>query len=454
MSVACLNPLFREIHGTKDAPRILEFLQEFQTLGVVPVKNGVYYKSIHRVRMTMTMTAIDLFSGLGGISHALQPFVRTIMYCEKDATARSVLVSNMEAGTIDSAPIHEDVCTLSSSPELPRVDIVLAGVPCVGFSSLGLKRGFDNSQSNLFFDMLKVVDECECGCVFLENVPGIMDFKDTLVSEMVTKRGFKMRWMIQAASELGAPHHRKRWYCFAHKPEFEDRLLHMDLVDDRVPFDWFAGVPPPRTVKADDKTHRQSIDAGWALLGNSVVPDAVRTAFFRLYTLGRCTHLRGDGRSYEFAVHDDDDGCNIGIAKDATTYDICMICDARECSVLRRPGRRQVVPRRIVLDPSLVPLPAKTSRNQTTPLVREPITFKFFSTPRHGMLRPCRVLTSRSSRDLPTQIMFEKNTRNRHWPASPKFGQWMMGYPPEHVVMPANDRQNMTNIVNANNKKT
>lgn len=382
------------------------------------------------------LTAIDLFSGLGGISLALHTFTRTVMYCEKDEVARSVLKSNMDAGTVDSAPIHEDVCTLSSSSDLPsKVDIVLAGVPCVGFSTLGLREGFDNSQSNLFFDMLKVVDQCECSCVFLENVPGIMSFKDTLVSEMVTKRGFKLRWMTQTASELGAPHHRKRWYCFAHKPNFEAILLQTNLRDNIKPFDWFGNPPPPRTVQVDGtKQQRRAMDAGWALLGNSVVPDAVRTAFFRLYTLGRCTHLSGDGRSYQFEVGCCVDGNSV---QDDNSYEIHVMATDASCNVLHCPGKRMIVPRRITLDPNVVPPPAKTNPSQTTPRLTEPVSCKFFSTPRHGMLRPCRVLTSRSSHDLPTQIMFEKNTRNRHWPASPRFGQWMMGYPERYIVTPS-----------------
>jgi DNA (cytosine-5)-methyltransferase 1 len=177
---------------------------------------------------SVPLTSIDLFSGLGGISVALHPFATPVLYCEKDHIATSVLKANMVNGTLRDARIHPDVCTLSSDPDLPQADMVIAGVPCVGFSSLGLRQGFDNSQSNLFFDMLAVCDKCGCGCIFLENVPGIMRFKNTLIDELAVKRGFVLRWMVQSASELGAVHHRKRWYALAFKPQFAlDKLATM-----------------------------------------------------------------------------------------------------------------------------------------------------------------------------------------------------------------------------------
>ncbi len=385
----------------------------------------------HRHRKKM-LTSIDLFSGLGGITLATHPFVKPLMYCEKDTIARSVLEANMEAGTLPRAPVHEDVCTLSTYEDIPTdVDMLVAGVPCVGFSSLGLREGFENSQSNLFFDMLKVADKCRCGSLFLENVPGIMNFKETLIHELVTKRGFELRWMVQSASELGAVHHRKRWYCLAYKPSFvRERLSTFQLVDDKKAFDWSNDRPPPRTIMCEDKMHQRRIDAGWALLGNSVVPDAVRTAFFRLFTLGACAHLKGDGKKYDFASEPHVDFVN------GKTYEVTLWSKDKGSTVLQLFGKRDTIPRQIVLDPSLVPPPPKTSPNQTTPCLTEPYDCKFLSTPRHGMVRPCRVLTSRSSRDLPTQILFEKNTRNRNWPASPMFGQWMMGYPSNYIVMP------------------
>ena len=61
------------------------------------------------------LNGLDLFSGIGGISIALEPWVRTIAYCEQDRYAQSVLLSRMSEGKLHRAPIWDDVTTLDQA---------------------------------------------------------------------------------------------------------------------------------------------------------------------------------------------------------------------------------------------------------------------------------------------------------------------------------------------------
>ena len=56
---------------------------------------------------------LDLFSGVGGIGLAISEWVQTIAYCEQDKYAQGVLLSRMQSGDIDRAPIFDDVRSLS-----------------------------------------------------------------------------------------------------------------------------------------------------------------------------------------------------------------------------------------------------------------------------------------------------------------------------------------------------
>ena len=58
---------------------------------------------------------MDLFSGIGGLSLALEPWVRTVAYCEQDRYAQAVLLSRMHDGLLHRAPIWDDVRTLDST---------------------------------------------------------------------------------------------------------------------------------------------------------------------------------------------------------------------------------------------------------------------------------------------------------------------------------------------------
>jgi len=55
------------------------------------------------------LNGLDLFSGIGGISLALKPWVRTVAYCEVDRYCQGVLLSRMQSGELSEAPIWAEV---------------------------------------------------------------------------------------------------------------------------------------------------------------------------------------------------------------------------------------------------------------------------------------------------------------------------------------------------------
>ena len=79
------------------------------------------------------LRGLDLFSGIAGISKALEPWVRTVAYCEQDRFCQAVLLSRMQSGDIDIAPIWDDITTLTKgelgSLEDDGIDIIFGGFP-------------------------------------------------------------------------------------------------------------------------------------------------------------------------------------------------------------------------------------------------------------------------------------------------------------------------------------
>lgn len=163
------------------------------------------------------INGLDLFSGIGGLTLALAPWVRPIAYCEIDEHARAVLLSRMRDGGLPAAPIWDDVRTLSAAV-LPRhgVDIVYGGFPCQDVSRAGARAGLGGERSGLYREIVRLVDECEPGLAFLENVRGIEKHARAIVGDFA-ERGFVVRVGALAASEVGAPHIRDRvWFLAAH----------------------------------------------------------------------------------------------------------------------------------------------------------------------------------------------------------------------------------------------
>lgn len=160
------------------------------------------------------MNGLDLFSGIGGISIALKPWVRTVAYCESDRYAQAVLLSRMRDRQLDRAPIWNDVRTLKGSM-LPGIDIVFGGFPCQDISIAGHGKGLEGERSGLVFDLLRLIGECKPRFVFLENVPAFtVRGLDRVLLEL-DALGYDARWTVVSAAEMGAPHLRERFWLLA-----------------------------------------------------------------------------------------------------------------------------------------------------------------------------------------------------------------------------------------------
>ena len=46
-----------------------------------------------------------------------------------------------------------------TAPDLPKIDLVIGGSPCQGFSRAGAGLNFDDPRSRLFFDYVRVLNE-------------------------------------------------------------------------------------------------------------------------------------------------------------------------------------------------------------------------------------------------------------------------------------------------------
>jgi DNA (cytosine-5)-methyltransferase 1 len=168
------------------------------------------------------LNGLDLFSGIGGLTIALEPWVRTVAYCENDRYAQAVLLSRMRDHSICRAPIWDDVRTLRGDMLAGGVDFICGGFPCQDISVAGNGAGLGGSRSGLFFEIIRLTRELRPRFVFLENVPAItLRGLDRVLLEF-TALGYDCRWTIVSATEMGAPHIRERWFLLSNSKD--DRI--------------------------------------------------------------------------------------------------------------------------------------------------------------------------------------------------------------------------------------
>jgi DNA (cytosine-5)-methyltransferase 1 len=163
----------------------------------------------------MTLSVLDLFSGIGGNTLALHGITKTVAYCEFDKHAQAVLKSRMADGLIPDAPIFPDVTTLKGS-DVGTIDMIVGGFPCQDISCAGKGAGIvEGTRSGLFYEIMRLTDEIKPRFLFLENVPAIRTRGLDIVLRELTQRRYDCRWTMLSAAQVGARHKRERWFALA-----------------------------------------------------------------------------------------------------------------------------------------------------------------------------------------------------------------------------------------------
>lgn len=169
-------------------------------------------------------TYVSLCSGYDGIGIGLKraiPNLRTIAHVEIETYAIANLIAKMEAGQLDACPVFTDLKQFPYRELRDKVTILSAGFPCQPFSSAG-KRQATEDPRHLYPWIADGITAMRPRYVLLENVEGIISAK-TGDGESVLKyvlgdlesRGYTCTWGIFSASEVGAPHQRKRVFILA-----------------------------------------------------------------------------------------------------------------------------------------------------------------------------------------------------------------------------------------------
>jgi DNA-cytosine methyltransferase len=89
--------------------------------------------------------------------------------------------------------------------DLPKIDLILAGSPCQGFSFAGKQLAFDDPRSALFFEFVRILKECNPKYFLLENVKMKKEFLDIITQQVGAEP-------ILINSALVSAQNRQRYY--------------------------------------------------------------------------------------------------------------------------------------------------------------------------------------------------------------------------------------------------
>jgi DNA (cytosine-5)-methyltransferase 1 len=168
------------------------------------------------------LTLIDLFSGTGAFSYVFHQTnkVKTIF-------ANDILDSSYEIFNLNNEIelIKKDLNDISNDT-IPKADILTAGFPCQPFSIAGMKKGFDDERSNVFWKILSIIKSNNPNIIILENVKNLKthDNKKTfkIIIENLENLGYYIKYSIINTSKItGIPQNRERIYIIG----FKDKIM-------------------------------------------------------------------------------------------------------------------------------------------------------------------------------------------------------------------------------------
>jgi len=162
-------------------------------------------------------TVLSFCSGYAGIERGLDLAGinhRVIAYVEIESFPIANLVSKMESGQLDPAPIYTDLKTFPSELFRDAVDIITGGYPCQPFSAAGKRLG-EKDPRHLWPFIREHIYTIQPSRVFLENVEGHISMGLSSVISDLEEDSYGATWGIFSAREVGAPHQRKRVYIMA-----------------------------------------------------------------------------------------------------------------------------------------------------------------------------------------------------------------------------------------------
>ncbi len=176
--------------------------------------------------MRKKLKVIDLFSGCGGFSFGFESAgFEIVLGVDNDKFALETFKANHENSKTLLVDLHLDksIDEIMSSIKGHKIDVIIAGPPCQGFSLTGARMKND-VRNKLFYSIFKLAHKIKPNAIIIENVPGIATLyngraKNAIIEEF-NKLKFTNNFRVLFAPDYEVPQIRKRIFFVGMNPKY------------------------------------------------------------------------------------------------------------------------------------------------------------------------------------------------------------------------------------------
>ena len=166
----------------------------------------------------MKFKILDLFCGAGGFSYGFSRNKKFEIILANDINKNALetykknhMNSQIISGDITKKKIKDEIVKMAKQK---KINMVIGGPPCQGFSLKGKREGLNDPRNFLFKEFVEIVRRIKPEVFVMENVKAMFSaangFFINKSKEMFLEIGYKINAEILNAAKFGAPQNRER----------------------------------------------------------------------------------------------------------------------------------------------------------------------------------------------------------------------------------------------------
>lgn len=162
----------------------------------------------------MKLSAIDLFSGIGGLTTGLIEAGIKVPYAVE---FNKKIAKNYVLNHPNTKMMNDDIVSIDDEQFIAlrnKVNLVAGCPPCQGFTKLNQsnkRNGYSDDRNELILQYLRVIELIKPEFIMMENVPQIINYdKFQYVVKKLKSNGYNLDYKIINVKNFGVPQSRKR----------------------------------------------------------------------------------------------------------------------------------------------------------------------------------------------------------------------------------------------------
>ena len=124
--------------------------------------------------------------------------------------------------------IENVIDNINQLSRYPKIDVVVGGPPCQGFSMANRQRLIDDPRNHLYKSFVRAISEIKPQFFVMENVRGILKVKNQIF-ENFEELGYSVEARLLNAKEFGVPQNRERVIFIGNRIGIDNNILFEEI---------------------------------------------------------------------------------------------------------------------------------------------------------------------------------------------------------------------------------